>query len=45
MYAFQEREQKKQDLEKLRDDFEVYKKRMTKRIEKDKNRQKALMQI
>jgi hypothetical protein len=28
MYAFQEREQKKNDLEKLRDDFEVYKKRI-----------------
>lgn len=43
IYAHQQREQRKQDLEKLQADFEVYKRRLAKRIEKDKNRQKALM--
>jgi hypothetical protein len=32
------REQKKKELENLRDNFEVYKRRLTKMFEKDQNR-------
>ena len=32
IYAFQQREQRKQELEKLQADFEVYKKRLAKKI-------------
>ncbi len=38
MYGFQVKEERKREIEKLRENFDVYKRRLAKKMEKDKNR-------
>ena len=45
LYAFEEREKKKADLEKLRSDFEGFKRQLAKRQAKDVNRERQLMRM
>ena len=40
MYAFQNKASKKEEIEKLRDNFEEYKRRLAKKLLKDQNRQR-----
>lgn len=43
MYGFQKKNQKKVDLLNLRANFDEYKKRLVKNMEKDRNREKQLL--
>ena len=45
VYAHEQKLQRKKDLENLQSDFEKYKRILQKKMQKDKNRQNALMKI